>query len=369
LLILSIFGKLSQNYKIHQYFFMNITRLYWVFQVICWVLIIAIVAKYSPLETTNIQYHLLHLVITFIVGFTSTAIYATIHVKRFRKSTSLSQNLFSLTIGVCLVGLLFFGIDLVYFGKEVLAQKYKSFFNYLLLYLDEVWLVLPWFLFYHFLHFARISFSQQKRLVDTETQLKSAELEILKKQLNPHFLFNALNSIKALTLTEPLVARDALIELSELLRLILNLEEQKKIVFEEEYKMTEHYLSLEKMRFDNRLNYTFDIQDEAKYASVLPMTLQTLIENAVKHGISKNKNGGVIEIKARVENKKTFIITVKNTGQYLPNSSSRRGIGTNNLQRRLEITYGDAATFNIKNVSNEFVESTLTLPLEDLTHI
>ena len=347
---------------------MNLARLFWIFQISCWVLIIAFVAKYSPAHSSHFQYKSLYLLLYFALGIGATTLYSYFHTKKYYHSNSLYQNLIFIGVGTILLALLCFILDLVYFGDLYLGQNYKSFYDFFLLYFDNFWLVLPWFLFYHLLHFARLSFRQQKHIVVTENQLRAAELEILKKQLNPHFLFTALNSIKALTLTEPMVARNALIELSELLRLILNLEEQKKIIFEEEYKMSEHYLALEKMRFDERLHYTFDIQDEAKYASVLPMILQTLIENSVKHGIGKIKKGGLIKIKVFTENQQ-LIIKVANTGEYLPNVDDRKGIGTHNLRRRLELTYGDLATFEVKNISKDMVEATVKLPLEDLTNV
>jgi two-component system, LytTR family, sensor kinase len=339
--------------------FLNL--LYWFFMTL-------IVAKYSPNDSPNTEDKLLYLALVFGSGLASTLIYIRIHYHVLGKTPSLGFNIVSLCIGILGTAFLLMVIDLLYFGPVKVATKYNNPYEIFVLLLDEMWLVAPWYLTHHLLAYSRLSYKEYNYRLELEERLKNAQLEALKQQLNPHFLFNSLNSIKALTLGSPLTARMAITELSELLRMLLNLEDRKKILFTEELAMSEYYLALEKIRFDKRLNYDFDIQDEAHNVLIVPLGLQTMIENAVKHGIGKAKHGGTIWVKAFIKDKK-LIVKVSNEGSYIPQKNTRRGVGVQNLQKRLEINYGSEASFTVKGLPKNMVEATLILPAEDVTNL
>nr|MCU0470667.1 histidine kinase [Arcicella sp.] len=126
-------------------------------------------------------------------------------------------------------------------------------------------------------------------------------------------------------------------------------------------RLAQNYLSLEKLRFDNRLNYEFNIQSDLDNVLIMPMSLNTLLENAVKHGIGKLKLGGKILISAKAE-KNVIIIQVKNSGVYDPKpKSDEGGIGLENLQKRLELQYGNKASFYINN-ENKMVTAVVKMP-------
>ncbi len=235
-----------------------------------------------------------------------------------------------------------FNIEILDF-KRVFWENYQdSVRGYLFLSVDTFRFVMPWFIFYHGIRFAELAIKNERANLEAQMQLKIAELENLKNQLNPHFLFNSLNSIRSLTLTDPLIARDAVTKLSDLLRISLSYKNLQNIAFEEELSLVKDYLSLEKIRFEHRLNYNFEISSGIMQVLVPPMSLQLLVENAVKHGISKNKMGGEVFIFAR-KVEENLVFGVSNTGNLQDDEADknkRKGIGLENLKRRLKLNYG-----------------------------
>ena len=204
-----------------------------------------------------------------------------------------------------------------------------------------------WVLIYH-LHglMERINRTQVERLA-SENQLKNVELQNLKAQLNPHFLFNALNSVKALTHSDPQRAGEAVMLLSDLLRYSLNYEKQSLVPLSDELAVTRDYLALEKIRFNRRLEYHLEIEPAAEKWPIPPILLVTLAENAIKHGIAQSIQGGFVHIKAHVENGH-MKLEVCNTGHFSPDPN-RQGIGLANIQRRLEMLFSGKAVFNLNN--------------------
>jgi Histidine kinase len=206
-----------------------------------------------------------------------------------------------------------------------------------------------------------------------EGQLKEAELVNLRSQLNPHFLFNSLNSIHSMTLMKREEASDAVLLLADLMRYTLNYEKKTLVTVEEEVEIVEKYLKLEKIRFGKKLNYSFDIQSDTLDKKIPPIVIQTLAENAIKHAISRSIEGGRVEIKSFLEND-NLIIEVINSGQlaeappqYLgqkdANSEVKKsGIGIENTRRRLAMLYGDKAIFDLKNWGISEVKAMMSIP-------
>ena len=202
-----------------------------------------------------------------------------------------------------------------------------------------------WVLIYHLYGLMeRINRTQLERLA-SDNQLKNVELQNLKAQLNPHFLFNALNSVKALTHSDPKRAGDAVMLLSDLLRYSLNYEKQTLVPLSDELAVTRDYLALEKIRFNHRLEYALDIDPAAEKWPIPPILLVTLAENAIKHGIAQSVQGGFVQIKAYLE-KDNMRLEVCNTGHLSPNTD-RQGIGLVNIRRRLDMLFGGKAVFEL----------------------
>jgi len=220
--------------------------------------------------------------------------------------------------------------------------------------------ILLWSLLYHvFQYFERSKNNEVERL-KLEASVKDFEAKMLRAQLNPHFMFNSLNSIRALVLENPEKAQVSVTRLSNLLRNCLVADRQKTVTLGEELKTVQDYLSLEKIRYEDRLNVETKVSPNTLNVQVPPMMVQTLVENAVKHGISKPLKGGFISIEAQVE--QNFLnLAIRNTG-VLGNTDSG-GFGLLNTAQRLHLIYGPSASFRISQESEEVVCAHVKLPV------
>lgn len=195
-----------------------------------------------------------------------------------------------------------------------------------------------------------------------EAANREVELNILKSQLNPHFLFNALNSIRALIDENPEKSREAITQLSNILRNILSAQKNKEIHFADEINIVKDYLSLEKIRYEERLEYSFDIDPKTYHFSIPPLMIQTLVENAIKHGISKLPKGGHIRIHSRLAHPLWFI-SIINTGKIIKNDEKESGIGIKNTLDRLELLYGTNAHFKLEQINDSEVLAEVVIKL------
>jgi two-component system sensor histidine kinase AlgZ len=202
----------------------------------------------------------------------------------------------------------------------------------------------------------------EARAMQTSIQARDAELKALKAQINPHFLFNSLNSISALTSVDPVRARDMCVLLGDFLRLTLGLGEKAVVHFSEELELLQKYLAIEKIRFGDRLNMQENIQEESRTCMLPPLLLQPLVENAVKHGIASLPEGGNVRLSAERQNGRLAIV-VENS--WDPDAPPRRlgGLGLKNVQQRLEARYGKEASLRV-NTQGELFQVSLSLPVE-----
>lgn len=192
-------------------------------------------------------------------------------------------------------------------------------------------------------HLVQKSRSQELKNLQLTASHQEIELKTLREQLNPHFLFNSLNSIRALIEIEPQIAKNAITTLSTLLRNSLQMGKKTKVSLNDEVTLVEEYLKLEKIRFEERLDYSIQV-DTDREVFIPPFIVQTLVENAIKHGISKSKKGGQIQITIET-NLNHLKIIVSNSGSLGPRNHI--GIGLDNTERRLKLQYGDNATLKI----------------------
>ncbi|MGA2419525.1 MAG: histidine kinase [Candidatus Acidiferrum sp.] len=202
----------------------------------------------------------------------------------------------------------------------------------------------------------------QARIMETTILARDAELKALKAQVNPHFLFNSLNSINALTSIDPAKAREMCILLAEFLRMTLGLGEKSSIPLGEELHLLERFLAIEKVRFGARLEMREDIQAQAKTAQIPALILQPLVENAVTHGIANLLDGGIITLTARSTADRLTII-VENTCDLDATSIRRGGLGLANVRSRLDARYGKEADMRVTAESGTF-KVQLSLPIE-----
>ncbi len=201
-------------------------------------------------------------------------------------------------------------------------------------------------------------------LAEAQLQITRAELQSLKMQLHPHFLFNTLNSISALLDEDAHAADEMLARLGDFLRLTLENSGAQTVALQEELEFLRRYLEIEQVRFQDRLTVKFDIEPETLTAQVPNMILQPIIENAIRHGIVERIAGGAIEIKARRENDK-LILQVKDNGAGLhanPATSNGQGVGLSNTRARLQQIYGTAHRFELENASEGGTVARLEIP-------
>jgi sensor histidine kinase YesM len=221
-----------------------------------------------------------------------------------------------------------------------------------------VFLLFLWSLFYFTYHYIE----RYNKSLKYEASMIEIELNNLKSQLNPHFIFNALNSIRALVDENPKKSKQAINQLSNILRNSLAFDKEGLTSFDDELKIVKDYLGLETIRFEERLKTDFDIDPSSSNFMVPSLMVQTLVENGVKHGISKLTQCGTIQVKTNRVGER-LKIQIRNSGHLLNGAKkSKSGLGIKNTQQRLRLLYGDKASFRIINENNTFVLTEIIIP-------
>ncbi len=233
-----------------------------------------------------------------------------------------------------------------------------------------------WILAYHFFALGEWLAHTQVRQLQAEAARRQAELDLLRSQINPHFLFNALNSVRALTLSEPHRARTAVTQLADLLRYTLNYEQRQLIPLADELAAVRDYLALEQTRFGpERLRVDVAVPEALLPWPVPPATLLTLVENAVKHGISAAPAGGVLRLVAHETDTAPaqLRLEVSQPGSLPAADAAPRslrptgGLGLANTHSRLRALYGEAASLRIQEHPTGTVVATLAVPAAPLS--
>ncbi|HEX8311885.1 MAG TPA: histidine kinase [Chthoniobacteraceae bacterium] len=217
----------------------------------------------------------------------------------------------------------------------------------------------------HALYFYRRSQERERRALEMSAGLTQARLQALKMQLQPHFLFNALNSIAALVHKDPDAADEMLSALSELLRLTLETSGEQELPLRRELKFVERYLAIEHVRFGDRLQFHLEISPDVLEAQVPTFLLQPLVENAVRHGLEPRSGEGLLKIvAARIGDE--LHITVSDNGAGLSaERPAREGIGLANTRARLHELYGKRGTLELRSADGLSVE--VRLPFHTTT--
>jgi len=192
--------------------------------------------------------------------------------------------------------------------------------------------------------------------------LQAAELRLLKSQLNPHFLFNALNGLRSLIADEPARARDAVTHLARTLRYTFAASDEDLLSLERELEMVDDYLALESLRLAERLRVERDIEPAARTARIPAMLLQTLVENAIKHGIATLREGGSLRIVARIQAQE-LVLQVHNPRPLDPAAPTAAGVGLKNSAERLRLLFGTRAKLALDLSQAGVATAEVRLPL------
>ena len=224
--------------------------------------------------------------------------------------------------------------------------------------------MLMWVLSYTMYHYFENVKTVEIEKILLQTSINDSEAKILRSQLNPHFVFNALNSIRALVSENPEKSQQSITQLSNILRNSLLADRRKTVELREEIKTVEDYLALEKVRYEERLTTDFHIDPKTLFLQVPPMMLQTLVENAIKHGVQKAIKGGFIQVTSFMEENSVHV-HIRNTGTLgTAKPSSDGGFGLENTERRLTLLYGDRAKFRIFQESEDVVRADIVFPIQ-----
>jgi hypothetical protein len=209
----------------------------------------------------------------------------------------------------------------------------------------------------------QITLSKRRRegAVRMQLAVREAELRALESQINPHFLFNCLNSIRALVVENPPRAQDMLTRFANILRHNLQRDHSHTAPLGSEVEVASDYLALEAVRFEERLRVRMEIDPAAANVPVPTMLLQTLVENAVKHGIAAEPDGGDLIVRASREDG-TLLVEVENTGRLAAPKPGGQPLGLANARERLRLLYGDRASLQLKNGAG-MVTASVRIPL------
>ena len=205
--------------------------------------------------------------------------------------------------------------------------------------------------------------SEEKRVSELSAELSSAQLQTLKMQLHPHFLFNTLNAISELMHHDIRAADEMMVRLGDFLRLTLDPSISQEVTLQKELEFLKHYLEIEQVRFKDRLKIEMRIEPETREARVPYLLLQPVVENAIRHGISGKAEGGTIQISAEKEDRSLLIYVQDNgTGIIEPQAPLKTGVGLANTRSRLEKMYGDRFQLELSSLPGSGTSVRLIIP-------
>jgi sensor histidine kinase YesM len=337
---------------------------YWWCQLLGWGLVGLSILFYAYTFRQEISgAYVLKILIVIVSGITSTHLLRLFIKRKNWLLLPIERVLLRMGIAVILTSLLFslmvMGLNEVFDLTE--NNKGLDFSTRLFANILNIGIyIIPWVLLYYIYHYIEKSRRQQVDTLKLETLVKELELKTIKSHINPHFIFNALNSIRALIDENPTRARRAITELSNILRSSMQTEKQETVPFEKELNIVKDYLALEHIRFEDRLRIEYSIDEDTLDQPVPPMMLQTLVENAIKHGIGKQVNGGVVKVVSDFKDNFHELI-VQNSG-HLNGVGNGDGFGLSSTKNRLHLLFGDKANFEIRQVE-ELVEAKVQIPV------
>jgi len=245
--------------------------------------------------------------------------------------------------------------------REPWTAEYNPWLVFVFSWIQGASLFVGWLCIYFFYHlFDRFNRSEIERF-RLASSVKEAELRALKSQINPHFIFNSLNSLRGLIDENPDRARQAVTQLANLLRYSLQSGQLETVPLEDELRTVNDYLALEQVRHEERLRVRLEIEPDTLGMPIPPMLLQTLVENAVKYGIAPQREGGEIAIVARSKNNE-LRLRVANPGSLSAKGTST-GVGLRNAAERLQLLFGERASLALREDPHGQVVADVVVPL------
>lgn len=341
--------------------------LFWAFQSAGWSLFFLIIVGVNLYNDPNEWSVILLAFLVTALGFGSTSLFRTYIKQREWVKRRPKKLILPILVGSVLTGLTwagtFIGIHLALADVIGGTPPNYTVSNMLLTLVNNYFIVLLWSLIYFAYHYFRMAQVARIERYRSEAAMRDAQLNTLKGQINPHFMFNSLNNIRALMLEDVARSREMLTRLSDLLRYSMSISNQRVVSLREEIAIVHDFLELCKIQYENRLSYEVQVDANAHDVQIPPMIIQILVENSVKHGIANTPNGGEVKVDVK-RDEEHLIIEVSNTGEWVPgrNRADSTGIGLPNIRKRLQIIYGDNATLHLREEA-PLIVARITLPL------
>lgn len=339
--------------------------LYWTTQVVSWLLFVGLFVLWNLFNGTLSTDGLKVMALVFLTGIGVSHLFRYFILRLRWLERDIGFVLPRLSLGALVLGVLAFLLegaihDLLFTSFAPLLQR--SGIELFGRVLNWTVLLLLWSMAYFGYALFIRNRREEIRNLRLETANRENQLGNLRAQMNPHFMFNALNGIRALIDEDPEQAKHAITQLSAILRNAMATVKRKVVPLGEEIDVVRSYLALEAMRYEERLRVRYELPPELERYPVPPMLLQTLVENAVRHGVASIPEGGDLLIGARLT-EDALVLFVHNSGHYEPGQVKGTGIGLRNTRKRLEMIYGANARMQIDNRAG-MVVTEVTMPLE-----
>lgn len=337
--------------------------IYWATQLLAWTLLTTLMGLYFYKQNDLSRDQLKVLVLFYFTGIGISHWFRNVILRNHWLERDIGHVLPRLTLVALLLSIAAFLLmaavhDLFFWEYDPMLSAHPL--EILLNTISWTILLFIWSLgYFAYTYFIR-SRREEIRNLRLETANRENQLNTLRAQMNPHFMFNALNGIRALVDEDPDQAKKAITQLSAILRNAMATVKRNVVPLGEEIDIVKAYLELERMRYEERLRVHFDVPTELEREQVPPMLLQTLVENAVRHGIAPLLGGGELYVIVQ-RTEEGLALIVRNSGHFTPGASKGSGIGLRNTRKRLDMLYGGQARFNITN-RDGFVESRVDLP-------
>lgn len=332
------------------------TSLFWKLQTSGWLSLLAIyILLYYRNYLTDVR-TITGLALTYITGFLITIALRKVYKTIGYNNRSISFISGTILLGTIITANIWFWFDL---STSILVLGELKILNDLTLngYLSRIWtksfVIILWSALYFGIKLWNDWLDEKTRAEKSDALAHKAQLQMLRYQLNPHFLFNSLNSIRALIEEDKIKAKSMITELSEFLRYSLINKNLSDVPLRNELEAMKHYFSIEKTRFEEKLEVTFEIDLDTENIVVPSFLIHPLIENAIKYGMQTTTLPLKILIKAGIE-KNSLCLEVCNSGKWLEsqNKNNSTGTGLNNVRQRLMNAYPDNHRFEIIKESN-----------------
>ncbi|RDY60663.1 sensor histidine kinase [Flagellimonas nanhaiensis] len=341
--------------------------IFWTLQIGGWGFIN--VLSVFTLKQVSVEFLVYSVVLGTIIGVFSTSILRWYLKRNIQFDKFGFQEFLKVGISFLVTAALFGALNLLFgflyikFGPSLTESElnlFKIYDNPWIQVMNSLFLIGAWVVTYLVIKLLLKLNKERIERLELNSHLKQAQLNTLKGQINPHFMFNSLNNIRGLMLEDVEKSREMLTKLSEILRYSLTKNNINAIAVKEELEMVDNYIDLSKIQLEDRLDFEKSIEKDTLDVQIPPMIIQLLIENAVKHGISNLKAGGRILLGINKLND-GLQIEVRNTGKLKMSKDSTQ-LGIKNIKQRLKLLYADSASFSLEEMDKEVVAK-IKIPL------